>query len=433
VAMAEAAPVRIESLAQDGRGVARRDGKAVFVRGALPGETVELATVHTRRRYDEAKAGRVINESADRVAPGCRHFGVCGGCRLQHLDGAEQLAAKEASLLEVLARIGHVRPRRLFRRIEGPAYGYRRRARLGVKYVRKKERVVVGFREAGGRLITDSSECPVLVPPGPRLPELLAGLVQTMDARARIPQVEFAAGDEGAALAFRILEEPGAADTRRLVAFGRRHDIAIWVQTGGPASLRLLHGPALLGYALPRFDAVLHFLPTDFVQINGPVNRALVEAAVDRLELQPNARVLDLFSGIGNFSLALARRTREVVSVEGSADLVRRARANADANGIDNLVHHVADLAAAPSGAPWLEGRYDAVMLDPPRSGARALIPDLARVAPDRVLYVSCHPATLARDASELASSGFALEAAGVADMFPQTAHAEAMALFRRT
>jgi len=429
---AESPPVRIEGLTQDGRGVARRDGKAVFVRGALPGETVELASVRTHRRYDEATAGRILAGAPERVAPRCRHFGVCGGCTLQHMGGPEQLAGKEASLLDALERLGHVRPRRLFPRIGGPAYGYRRRARLGVKFVRKKGRVVVGFREAGGRLVTDSAECPVLAPPGPALPALLAGLIGGMETRARIPQVEFAAGDAGAALAFRILDEPGRADTRRLAAFGREHDIAIWVQTGGPDSLRLLHGPALLGYSLPRFGVSLHFLPTDFVQVNGAVNRALVGAAVDRLALPAGARVLDLFSGIGNFSLAFARRAREVVAVEGAGTLVRRARANADANGLANVVHHTANLAEPPRGAPRLSGRYDAVVLDPPRSGARALVPELARLAPAQILYVSCHPATLARDAGELSAAGFALEAAGVADMFPQTAHAEAMALFRR-
>lgn len=426
------APVRIDTLAQDGRGVARRDGKAIFVRGALPGETVELARVRGRRRYDEAVAGRVLEETAVRTLPRCRHFGVCGGCTLQHLDGGAQLASKEESLLQVLERVGGVRPRRTFPRIDGPSYGYRRRARLGVKHVRRKNRVVVGFREAGGRLLTDSSECPVLAPPGSRLPALLSDLVGTLAAKARIPQVEFAAGDWGASLVFRILDLPRPEDIRRLVEFGRRHDIAVWIQTAGPDSLRLLHGPALLGYALPAFNVALHFLPTDFVQVNGRVNRSLVGAAVARLELGAGDRVLDLYSGIGNFSLALARRAREVVTVEGSESLVRRARANAQANGIVNVEHHIADLSFPGSGAGWLAGGYDAVVLDPPRSGARALIPALARVAPSRILYVSCHPATLARDAAALAATGYTLEAAGVADMFPQTAHAEAMALFRR-
>ena len=225
---------------------------------------------------------------------------------------------------------------------------------------------------------------------------------------------------------------PLAVEQRVVGEFGRAHDCAIWIQTGGPDSLRLLYGPALLNYALPAFDVTLHFLPTDFVQVNARVNRNLVSAAVARLDLNPGSRVLELYSGIGNFSLALARSAEEVVSVEGAPDLVQRARANARANGIRNVYHHVSDLSEAPGAAAWLEGRYEAVVLDPPRSGARAVIPELRRVGTEKILYVSCHPATLARDAAELEAAGFTLQAAGVADMFPQTAHAEAMALFIR-
>lgn len=427
-----AVTVRIESVSQDGRGVARRDGKVIFVRGALAGECVELGRIRHRRHYDEAGVEHILEPSAARVEPRCAHFGVCGGCALQHLALPEQLALKEHALLDALERVGGVRPLRLFDRIAGPAWGYRRRARLGAKYVSGKERVVVGFHEAAGRFVTDSSECRVLAWPGDDLPARLSALIGSLDLYARCPQVEFAAGESGSAFVFRLLAEPGSEDVRRLIDFARAHDSAVWVQTGGPASLRLLHGPALLNYALPAFDVTLHFLPTDFIQVNAVVNRELAAAAVTRLAPGPDSRVLELYSGIGNFSLPFARRAKEVVSVEGAAALVQRARANARANGIDNVAHHTADLSKPPAGAPWLRGRYDAVLLDPPRSGARPMIRELQRVGAERILYVSCHPATLARDAAELDAAGFALDAAGVADMFPHTAHAEAMALFVR-
>lgn len=424
--------VCIESLAQDGRGVARREGKVVFVRGALAGERIELDRVRHRRHYDEAAVGRIIEASAARVEPRCAHFGICGGCALQHLALPEQLAIKEQALVDALERVGGVRPRRLFARIAGPAWGYRRRARLGAKYVHPKERVLVGFHEAAGRFVTDAGECRVLAWPGDDLPARLSALIGSLDLYARCPQVEFAAGESGAAFVFRLLGEPGGEDVRRLIDFAREHDSAVWIQTGGPASLRLLHGPALLNYALPGFDVTLHFLPTDFVQVNAAVNRALVAAAVERLAPGADSRMLELYSGIGNFSLPFARRVKEVVSVEGAPVLVQRARANARANAIGNVTHYTADLSEPPAGAAWLQGRYDAVLLDPPRSGARPVIPELRRVGAERILYVSCHPATLARDAAELDAAGFALEAAGVADMFPHTAHAEAMALFVR-
>lgn len=428
----QAEAVRVESLSQEGRGVARRDGKVVFVRGALAGERVRLERLRKRRSYDEAVAGEILEASDLRVEPACAHFGVCGGCTLQHLDPGEQLAVKEQALLEVLQRVGGVKPAELFPRITGPHYGYRRKARLGAKFVAPKGRVLVGFHEAGGRYVTDARECPVLDWRGAPLPQLLAELIGSLEQSTQCPQVEFAAGESSTAFVFRLLQQPSRSDVARLIDFGREQDCAVWIQTGGPDSLSLLYGPALLNYSLPAFDVTLHFLPTDFVQVNAAVNRTLVSAAIRRLDLDPGSRVLELYSGIGNFSLALARSAGEVVSVEGAPDLVQRARANARANGITNVNHHVSDLAEPPGSAAWLQGRYEAVVLDPPRSGARAVIPELRRVGTQKILYVSCHPATLARDAADLEAAGFALQAAGVADMFPHTAHAEAMALFVR-
>lgn len=431
VSAAAAAPVAIERLSHDGRGIAHRAGKTVFVSGALPGETVRLARVRTRRRFDEAAAAEILECAPERTAPPCPHFGTCGGCSLQHMSAAAQLAAKQDSLLANLERVGGLRPEAVWAPIPGPAYGYRRRARLAVRDVPAKGRVLVGFHEAGGRFVTDAEVCPILVPPGAQLPGPLARLIETLDLRTRVPQVEFAAGDGAAALVFRVLDEPSSADRSRLQAFGAEHGLGIWLQRGGSDSAQRLCGPPELDYALPEFGLELSFLPTDFVQVNAAVNRALVGAAVARLAPE-GERVLELFAGIGNFSLALARSAAEVVSVEGSAELVARARANAAANGVANLAAHCADLAAAPVRPPWLAGRFGAVLLDPPRSGARELVARLARLAPHRVLYVSCHPATLARDGAAFAGHGFRLLAAGIADMFPHTAHAEAMALFGR-
>ncbi len=429
---AAAATVRIERLSHEGRGVAHRAGKTVFVAGALPGETVLLGREFRHRRFDEADLAEVLTPAPERVVPECPHFGICGGCALQHLNASAQLAMKQASLLDNLERLAGLKPQTVWAPLEGPPYGYRRRARLGMRYVRAKDRVVVGFREANGRYVTDSRVCPILVSPGDKLPAVLAELIGGLDAAHELPQVEFAAGDVAAALVFRVLGELTTADARRLIAFGREHDLAIWVQTGGPDTLCLLNGAPLLGYGLPDFDVMLHFLPTDFVQVNGPVNRALVAAAITRLAIAPGERVLELYAGIGNFSLALARRAGKVTTVEGAETLVRRARANAAANGESNIEFHCADLETPAADASWLAGPCDAVLLDPPRSGALALVPQLVRLAPRRILYVSCHPATLARDARALTENGYRLEAAGVVDMFPQTAHAEAMALFTR-
>jgi 23S rRNA (uracil1939-C5)-methyltransferase len=424
--------VEVNDLTHDGRGVARSANKAVFVRGALPGETVRLGRRWRHRRYDEAELAEILTPSKDRVEPRCPHFGVCGGCSLQHMAPEAQLAAKERRLIETLERLGQVRPETIWPALTGPAYGYRRRARFGVRFVEKKGRLLVGFRETNGRYITDARECPAMEAVAQNLPARLVELISGLKIKRAIPQVEFAAGDDGAALVFRALKRPARADEQRLINFGREHDYSIWLQTGRADSARLLHGAASLTYALPEFDVSLNCRPTDFMQINAEVNRKLVSTTIERLALQGDERVLELFSGFGNFSLALARRAREVVAVEGNPALVRRARDNAEANGLDNICPVAADLSAPSENAAWARGDFDAVLLDPPRSGARELLPLLARLAPPRIVYVSCDPATLARDAALLHEAGWRCAGAGVADMFPQTAHVESIALFRR-
>jgi 23S rRNA (uracil1939-C5)-methyltransferase len=425
----------IVDLSHDGRGVGRIDGKAVFVTGALAGERVRVRLNQRRKRFDEAELLEVLAASPQRVEPGCAHFGRCGGCALQHLAPAAQILAKQQVLLDNLERIGHVHPAEVLPPLVAAPWGYRRKARLGVKHVRKKERVLVGFREAADpRFIADIDRCEVLVPEvGHRL-GALARLVESLDARERIAQIEVARGDDTTALVFRHLDPLGADDRRRLVEFGREHALAIFLQPGGNDSVHALWPERpRLAFRIPSADVELEFEPLDFVQINAGLNLQMIERAVALLDPRPTDRVLDLFCGLGNFTLPLARRAAEVVGVEGEAGLVQRARDNAARNGIDNARFHVADLAGPLAGASWLDEPFDLTLLDPPRTGADALIAQLPTKGLRRLLYVSCHPGSLARDAGLLVREhGFRLTRAGVMDMFPHTAHVESIALFER-
>jgi 23S rRNA (uracil1939-C5)-methyltransferase len=424
----------IESLDHEGRGVTHVDGKAVFVDGALPGERVVFSRVRRRRRHDEAVTVEVLQPAPQRVAPRCRHFGVCGGCSLQHLDHAAQLAAKGRVVAEALARIGGVEPDAWLPPLTGPAFSYRRRARLGCRYVDRKERVLVGFRERGSPLLADLSVCEVLAPPVGPMIAALAELVGGLEIRRRVAQIEVAVGDDAAALVLRVLDDPGVSDLERLRAFEARHGIDLYLQRGGLDTVQPLSPPAApLRYALPGLPAGIEFAPTDFVQVNGALNRQMVERALELLDPRPTDRALDLFCGLGNFSLPLALRVEAVAGVEGDAALVARAGANADRNGIRNAMFHAADLAAASQAGDWARARYDLVLLDPPRAGAREVLPVAASSRPRRIVYVSCHPGSFARDAGILAGEfGYHLRAVGVMDMFPQTSHVETIALFER-
>jgi len=422
---------QVEGLTHEGEGVVH-GGKTAFIAGALPGERIRFHRTRRHRQHDDGELIEVLQASAARVVPRCPHFGVCGGCLLQHLAPAAQLAAKENELRDALARVARVAPARWLSPLEGPHWGYRRRARLGAKFVRKKGTVVVGFRERAAPLIAQLRSCDVLAPPAAALIAPLAAMLTGLSIRERVPQIEVAVAANGTALVLRVLEAPPPADVARLEAFAADHGVRLFLQPAGLDSVREL-GVAgePLHYRLPRFDVELQFAPTDFIQVNAAVNEALVDRAFELLELTPAARVLDLYCGLGNFSLPLARRGAQVVGVEGDAALVDRARGNARHNGLGNAEFHVADLAAPPDASlPWMRHSYSHVLLDPPRTGARAVLAALARIAPQRLLYISCHPGSLARDLGVLVHEhGFALAAAGVVDMFPHTAHVESLAL----
>jgi 23S rRNA (uracil1939-C5)-methyltransferase len=422
----------IVDLAHDGRGVARVDGKAVFVDGALPGERVRFRVFKRRRQLDEARLTEVVRASPDRVVPACAHFGVCGGCSLQHLSPAAQLAAKERQLLENLQRIGRTRPEAVLAPLRGPVWGYRRRARLGVKYVHKKGRVLAGFREREKPYIADIRHCEILQEPQGDLPRELAALVETLEIREKVPQVEVAAGDEAVALVMRVLEAPGPGDLDKIAAFGLRHAVQIFLQTGGLDTVRPIRDDyPPLDYRLDAGRVTIEFGPVDFIQINREINLSMVEAAITALEPSVHDTVLDLFCGVGNFTLPLALRAKRIVGVEGDATLVAKAAANAGRNGVGNAAFFRENLFEPTQFGPWAEERYDSVMLDPPRAGAAELLPRLAHWRPRRVVYISCHPGSLARDAEILVhAQGFKLTRAGVMDMFPHTTHVESIAVF---
>jgi 23S rRNA (uracil1939-C5)-methyltransferase len=426
----------VGGLTHEGQGVVR-DGKTVFVPGALPGERIRMRRTRRRRQHDDGELLEVLTPSPERVTPRCVHFGVCGGCVLQHFSPAAQVTAKEAELKVTLERVARVTPRRWLGPLTGPVWRYRRRARLGAKFVYRKDRVVVGFRERAAPYVADLGSCEVLMPPAGTLIAPLAALLTRLSIREHVPQIEVAVADNATALILRVLVGLPAADRALLEEFAAAQGVRLYLQPAGLDSVRPLAGddfPEPLRYRLADFGIELEFGPTDFVQVNGPVNEALVTHAVELLELTPAARVLDLYSGLGNFTLALGRRSGHAVGVEGEAALVERGRSNAARNWLANVEFHRADLAAAPApDAAWLRGHYSHVLLDPPRTGARAVLDTVARIAPARLLYISCHPGSLARDLMALVHEhGFTLEAAGVVDMFPHTAHVESLALLVR-
>ncbi|MBK1720352.1 23S rRNA (uracil(1939)-C(5))-methyltransferase RlmD [Thiocystis violacea] len=424
----------IETLTHEGRGLTHVDGKAVFVDGALAGERVRFRYTRVQRRFDEAVVEEVLTASPDRVEPKCAHFAVCGGCSLQHLDAGVQIRVKQESLADVFSRIGKVTPERWLTPLTAGHWGYRRKARLGVRHVLKKGRTLVGFRERRNAFLADLTRCEVLHPAvGERL-ETIGATIDRLSIRDQVPQIEMAMGDGPCVLVFRVMEPPSAEDEALLLELGEREGFHIYLQEGGVDSIRPLPGQAVdLSYSLPSHGVEIAFLPNDFTQVNLELNRRMVDQALDLLQVQPEDRVLDLFSGLGNFTLPLARRAASVEGVEGDAGLVARAMANAERNGLPNTRFHVANLQGELVDEPWTRERFAKALIDPPRTGALEVLDWLPRLGVERLLYVSCNPATLARDADRLVNGlGYRLLAAGVMDMFPHTSHVESMALFER-
>jgi len=439
----------VESLDLEGQGVAHRpDGKVVFVEGALPGERVQVSVSRRKNQWEQGTLSALQRESSQRVTPRCPHFGLhaqaCGGCKMQHLQPVAQVAAKQRVLEDNLRHLAKVVPERVLRPLQGPAWGYRLRARLSVRFVGKKGTVLVGFHERKSRYVADMTQCPVLPAKVSALLPALRDLVGSMAARDRLPQIELAMGDEVCALVLRHLDPLGASDRELLRHFGATHGVQWWLQPGGPETATPLDpGGAALCYRLPEFGLTVPFRPTDFTQVNLDINRVLVSHAVRHLDPAPGDQVIDWFCGLGNFTLALSRRAAAVLGIEGNHTLVQRAHDNAVRNGLADRATFAArnlfeltgaDLGALPPAQRWL--------IDPPREGAFALAKAAAELAqsgapswqpPQRIVYVSCNPATLARDAGLLVhQAGYVCSAAGVVDMFPHTAHVESIAVFDR-
>ncbi len=437
----------VESLDLDGQGVAHNaEGKVVFIEGALPGEQAQVSVYRRKNQWEQATITALRRESSQRVSPRCPHFGVCGGCKMQHFHAGAQIATKQRALEDGLWHLAKVKPDQVLRPIEGPAWGYRYRARLSVRYVAKKGKVLVGFHERKSSYVADMNSCEVLPPRLSALLPALAELIGSMEQRDRLPQIEVAVGDDAVALVLRHLEPLVDGDLRRLSEFAREHAVQWWLQPKGPATVHPLDAQDCeLSYRLPEFGIAMRFKPTDFTQVNHQINRTLVARAISLLDPRPDERVIDWFCGLGNFTLPIATRAREVLGVEGSEALVARSRENAEFNELAAKVSFAASnlfeieassLAALGAAEKWL--------VDPPREGAFALVKALVELAadesaqggrrlPNRIVYVSCNPATLARDAGLLVhQAGYTLSAAGAVNMFPHTAHVESIAVFDR-
>lgn len=425
----------IEKLSHDGRGIAYQNGKIQFVDGALPGESVVAKVVGSRSKFDELRTIEVLTASPERTTPPCNFADLCGGCSLQHMTGDAQVEFKQQTLRENFAHFGGVEPLHWEPPMRSPDLAYRRKARLGVRFVPKRDSVLVGFREKRNTFLTDITECVVMDPRiGERITEIRA-LLYGLEARNTIAQIEVACGDDAAALVFRNMEALSGQDYEALVGFGQTHDLHIYLQPKGPDTVHRIwpaEGEERLSYRLEAFDLTLTFHPMDFTQVNAEINQKMVTRAVEWLELKPEDRVLDLFCGLGNFTLPLARRAGQVVGVEGDDAMVVRGRENASLNGLDNVTFCGADLQADFTSEPWAAEGFDKILIDPPRSGAQEICEYLAAFGAKRIVYVSCNPATLARDAGVLVRKGYSLVRAGVMDMFPHTTHVESIAVFER-
>lgn len=436
-APAEIKAAHIESLDQEGRGVAHVAGKAIFIDGALPGEQVLYQSERVKPTYEVAKTVEVLTPSNQRVTPKCPHFGLCGGCKLQHFDFSSQVAAKQRMLENNFAHIGKVTPVNMLPPLYGPTWGYRHKARLSVRHVYKKERVLVGFNEKGTRYVADMDSCEVLVPAVSALIKPLQDMIIQLHLPESIAQIEVAVGEgDVVVLIFRIMEALTAEDEAILKAFADTHHVQIWTQTKGPDTIKPfypLDGPQLQ-YSLPEFELTYPFKPNEFTQVNPQINQVMIRRAMQLLKPTAGERIADFFCGIGNFSLPIARSGASVVGLEGLQNLVERAHESAALNAIENVEFGVADLFKVTSESLAELGQFDKWLVDPPRDGAYELVQAIAeRTAPNVIVYVSCNPATLARDAGVLVNEkGYTLSAAGVINMFPHTAHVESIALLQK-
>jgi len=449
----EPVDLEITALSHEGRGVAHIDGKVAFVDGALSGERLSASYVRRRGKFDELRCEELYSHSEQRIEPACKFAGQCGGCSLQHMDPDAQIEFKQSVLLDQLQHSADLLPAdfEILPLLKGEQYYYRRKARLAVRMVNKKGGALIGFREKYSSFITDMDNCKVLVAEVASLIAPLRALVTGLNANHDIPQIEVAVGEEKedqagtvssgsgqklrVALIFRHLKPLLDDDLKALVAFAEQHQIHLYLQPAGMDSVhRVSPSPEervdRLYYQLPEFDLTLAFHPTDFTQINAGINRKIISKALQLLELNENDRVLDLFCGLGNFTLPLARRCKAVVGVEGSEEMVKRGNENAELNNLENVSFYAADLFQSIEDKPWNSGEFTKILLDPPRSGAIEIIRQIAALGAQKIVYISCNPSTLARDTAELINAGYSLKSAGVMDMFPHTSHVESMAEF---
>jgi len=425
--------VTIDSMSHEGRGIAKVNGKTVFVFGALTGETVRIQVLKRTRNFDQATTLEVIEPSAQRITARCEAFQLCGGCSLQHLSSEDQVALKQQTLLDMMAHAG-IETANLLPPLCATAWGYRKKARLGVKYVAKKGRVLVGFRERNTPFIADMHRCEVLLPQLGHNLDLLSELIGQLDARAQIPQIEVAADANHIQLVFRHLQALSEHDLHRLTEFARQQNFYVQLQPGGPDSVHNLYPAQQQLYLDPigNGDTRIAFNTLDFVQVNSEINQKMVAQALRMLDLQPADRVLDLFCGLGNFTLPMAQNCMQVTGVEGDLAMVNRARESAASNSIGNTDYYAADLTQPDKDFPWMRQQYDKILLDPPRSGALEMAQLVGRFNATRIVYVSCQPSSLVRDAAIICAQGYNMTHLGIMDMFPQTAHVESMAVFER-
>lgn len=424
----------VESLSHDGKGICRIEGKVIFVSGALPGERIRFSFRPHKKNHDDGNLVEVLEASPDRIEPKCKHYGVCGGCSFMHLSSEKQIEEKQKVLIDGLKHIGKVEANEILPPLTTNPWGYRRKARLGVKYVYKKEKVLVGFRERAAPYLAELEQCEVLHPDAGMRLLSFSKIIRELSCYEKIAQIEVAIADDISAFVFRNLVELTDDDKEKLIAYAKKEGIAIYLQPKGPDTVAPLYPEnPKLQYSLSEYDVTLDFQPTDFTQVNQDINPKMIKLALELLALEKTDHVLELFCGLGNFTLPMARFAKQITGVEGDANLIERANKNAEQNNIINTDLHVANLMEDVSASDWLKPSYDKLLLDPPRSGAKEMMPYIAKMGIKHIVYVSCNPSTLARDAGMLVNEmGYTLEKAGIMDMFPHTAHVESIALFTK-